>query len=133
MENKFSIGDKQIFEYTVQQKDVAAFDSGTVHNVYATFALIRDAEWAGRLFVLEMKEENEEGIGTFVSIKHVSPALIGQAVVFEAELTEINGNEIVCNVEVKVGNRLIAVGSTGQKIIKKDKLERLFKDIDGKD
>ena len=45
-----------------------------VHPFYSTFALGRDVEWACRQFVLEMKEEDEEGIGTFLNITHKSPA-----------------------------------------------------------
>jgi hypothetical protein len=41
------------------------FEGVNVHPVMATFSITRDAEWAGRIFVLAMKEEHEEGIGTF--------------------------------------------------------------------
>ena len=37
---------------------------GLVHTVLSTFALGRELEWAARLFVLEMKSVDEEGIGT---------------------------------------------------------------------
>ena len=58
----FEIGSQKYYSKLVEQADCAAFNSGLVHPVYATFALGRDAEWACRLFVLEMKEEEEEGI-----------------------------------------------------------------------
>ena len=81
---------------------MAAFESGTVHNVYATFALARDAEWSSRLFVLDMKEEHEEGIGTFVNLKHISPAFIGDVVRFEATIDEIEGNAVNCSIKASV-------------------------------
>ena len=62
MINIFKVGDKIQFTKVVEQNDTAAFNSSEVHPVYATFALGRDAEWACRLFVLEMKENDEEGI-----------------------------------------------------------------------
>jgi fluoroacetyl-CoA thioesterase len=65
MKNLFKIGDSKTFTKMVTTNDIAQFDEGTVHEVYGTFALGRDAEWSSRLFVLEMKEEDEEGIGTF--------------------------------------------------------------------
>jgi hypothetical protein len=68
----------------VLNEDCASFESGNVHPVYATFALGRDAEWACRLFVLEMKEAYEEGIGTFLTIHHKSPALVGSNVLFNS-------------------------------------------------
>lgn len=126
MKNIFSEGDKKSFRKKVTKEDTAAFDSGQVHPVYSTFALVRDAEWTCRLFVLEMKEEDEEGIGTMVKVEHLSPALLDSEVLFEATVKFIERNEIICTFEAKVGERLIAKGEQGQKILKKEKLEKLF-------
>ncbi|MGZ5282590.1 MAG: thioesterase family protein [Bacteroidia bacterium] len=126
MKNIFQPGDKKEFKRVVQPQDVAVFEAGLVHPVYATFALARDAEWACRMFVLEMKEEGEEGIGTFLTINHRSPALIGQEVVFEAEIKSIHKNEVICMFRACVGDRLIAEGETGQKVLKTEKLDSIF-------
>lgn len=127
--DKFHIGDTKTHHKVVAEDDVAAFDSGKVHPVYATFALARDAEWACRLFVLEMKEADEEGIGTFVTVEHISPALVGQTVTFVATIKELKGNSIVCTYTASVGNRLIAQGEQGQKIMKKERLKQLFSSL----
>lgn len=129
MKNTFVVGDKKHFSKTVLDTDTASFDSGEVHPVYATFALGRDAEWACRLFVLEMKEEHEEGIGAFLTIEHQSPALLGQKVDFEAEIIELSGNKINCKYTAKVGDRVVAIGTQGQKILPKQKLEHLFNSL----
>lgn len=126
MINPFSIGDTKTFTHKVVDSDAARFESGEVHNVYSTFALSRDAEWSGRLFVLEMKEAGEEGIGTGITVTHHSSALIGQEVVFTATLTEVNKNEVVIDYTAHVGDRLVGSGKTWQKILKKEKLDRLF-------
>jgi fluoroacetyl-CoA thioesterase len=126
MIQRFNVGDVKHYQKEVQQTDTATFNSGQVHPVYATFALGRDAEWACRLFVLDMKEADEEGIGTFLTIEHASPALLGTTINFTATLVKIEGNSIICTFEAYIGNRLIAKGQTGQKILKKEKLERLF-------
>jgi predicted thioesterase len=125
----FKIGDQKFFSKVVEQVDCAAFSSGMVHPVYATFALGRDAEWACRLFVLEMKENHEEGIGTFLNISHHSPALVGDKVEFIATVKSIHKNEIICSYIAKVGNRIIAEGEQGQKIIDKQKLEKIFEEL----
>lgn len=122
----FQVGSTKTFVKTVEQSDTATFDAGNVHPVYATFALGRDAEWACRLFVLEMKEDDEEGIGTFLKIEHASPALIGSTVVFEATLLSAVGNSVICSFTAKVGDRLVAFGETGQKILRKEKLNAIF-------
>ncbi len=126
MINSFRPGDEKIYEIDVEKKDTAAFESGEVHPVYATFALGRDAEWVCRLFVLEMKEDDEEGIGTFLTIQHHSPALLGSRVRFNARVKSVVGHEIICEYKAFVGDRLIASGEQGQKILKKEKIARLF-------
>lgn len=125
MINHFQKGDKKIFERTVMDADVARFDSGEVHPFYGTFALARDAEWSSRLFVLEMTEDHEEGIGTFVQVKHLSPAMVGDEVQFIATLREIKGNNVTCDIVARVGDRVIAECETGQKIITRDRLDQL--------
>jgi fluoroacetyl-CoA thioesterase len=129
MKSVFQIGDIKTFKKTVSEADIAQFDSGAVHSVYGTFALGRDAEWSSRMFVLEMKDEDEEGIGTFLNIAHLTPALIGQEVTFTAVIEKLEKNIIDCSVTAKVGDRIVAECRTGQKIIKKDKLNLLFESL----
>ncbi|RAJ83272.1 putative thioesterase [Chitinophaga dinghuensis] len=122
----FQPGDTKSFRRVVRQEDCATFESGNVHPVYATFALGRDAEWCCRLFVLEMKEEDEEGIGAALSVEHHSPALVGTTVEFKATVTHILHHTITCSYTAHVDGRLIASGTQVQKILKKDKLKLLF-------
>ncbi|MFN5545209.1 MAG: thioesterase family protein [Bacteroidota bacterium] len=126
MKAPFKPGDKKTFVKQVTAADTAAFESGAVHPVYATFALGRDAEWVCRLFVLDMKDGDEEGIGTFLYINHHSPALLGQEVLFTATYKDLIENQLICTFEANISGRLIASGETGQKILKKVKLETIF-------
>ena len=129
MKQLFEIGSRKNYIRTVESIDTAAFENGVVHSAYATFALARDAEWAGRLFVLDMKEADEEGIGTFVTVTHQSPALVGEQVVFEIVIDDLHKNVINCSYTARVGERLIAQGRTGQKILKRDKLNSIFEGL----
>lgn len=126
MKNPFNSGDKKQYIKVVSPDEKAEFETGTVHEVYSTFSLAKDAEWTTRQFVLEMKDEDEEGIGTFIEVNHHAPALIGSEVCFISYIEEVNGHEVVCSFEAKVGERLIASGRTGQKILKREKVIRLF-------
>ncbi|MCY7360503.1 MAG: hypothetical protein LH629_00315 [Ignavibacteria bacterium] len=126
MKNIFKPGDQKVFKRTVTASDTASFDSGTVHPVYATFALARDAEWCCRLFVLEIKDDDEEGIGTMVSVNHLSSALINQEVIIIATVKLILNNQIICTYTAYVNEREIANGEQAQKILKKEKLEKIF-------
>ncbi len=126
--NLFKKGDTKTHKIIAQQIDIAKFESGVVHNVYSTFALCRDAEWSGRLFVLEMKEAGEEGIGTSISVHHKSPAFVGDEVIFTAIFDEIKDDgEILNSFEAKVGARIIASGTQGQRILPKEKIDKIFK------
>lgn len=122
----FKSGDRKQYTKKVLPEDAAAFHGEVLHPVYATFALARDFEWSSRLFFIEMKEDDEEGVGTFLSIDHKSPAFIGSEVVITATVESIRGNELICTIEAKAGDTLIATGKTGQKMLKMEKLRKLF-------
>jgi len=127
---EFSSIDQQLsLSFDIGKNDCASFDGQNVHPVYATFALGRDAEWTCRQFVLQLMEEDEEGIGTQLTINHHSPALLGSKVIITAKIDSLTKNELICSYIVKVNDRLIAEGITGQKIIKKEKINQLFQAI----
>jgi len=129
MKNLFNINDKKQHVKIIGAADLASFDTGMVHPFCSTFVLAREMEWASRLFVLEMLDEDEEGIGTKLEINHLSPALEGEELLIEAVITSLEEHEIISSLEVKVGERVIARGITGQKILKKTKLANLIINI----
>lgn len=122
MKNIFKPGDKKETKMVVAAVDVAAFHGTVVHQVCSTFTLAREAEWTTRQFVLAMRDDDEEGIGTFITVNHKGPAFIGEEIEIAGKIEEINGHELICSFEAKVGDRLVADGKTGQKIFKKEKL-----------
>ena len=126
MKIPFKTGDTKTYLITIKESDVAAFHGKVVHSVCSTFALARNIEWSSRLFVLEMKEPDEEGIGTMLTIEHKSPAFVGEELMIEAKIENIKGNELICTYIASVGERIVAFGKTGQKVLKKKKIETLF-------
>lgn len=126
----FGQGDLKVHRFKVREEDLASFDAGLVHPVCSTFTLAREVEWAGRLFVLEMCEPHEEGIGTMLHIQHKSPAFIEEEVEIKAFYGELKHGELTCKVKVYVGNRLIATGMTGQKIMSREKINQIFTSLD---
>ena len=126
MKNIFKIGDRKEYRRVVDPGDVATFHGKIVHPVCATFALARDIEWTSRLFVLQMCDDDEEGIGTMLTVNHKSPAFVGEEIYISARVHAINGHELICSYEASVDDRLIATGQTGQKIFKKEKIDKLF-------
>jgi predicted thioesterase len=77
--------------------------------------------------VLDLREPDEEGIGTHVSIDHKNPAFIGEEIIFTARIEALEGGLLTCSYEARVGDRLIATGKTGQRVLKKERIEKIFK------
>ncbi|MCU0357546.1 MAG: hypothetical protein MUE95_08200 [Cyclobacteriaceae bacterium] len=113
-------------KYTVSPDDVAAFAGEVVHPVCATFTLAREIEWATRQYMLEWRDEDEEGIGTFLSIDHRSPAFVGEELLIESIVESVQRNELICSYIVRVNDRVVATGKTGQKVLKKDTINRIL-------
>jgi len=126
MKRLFVKGDQKVFRKTITDQDLASFHGETLHAVYSTFAIARDFEWSSRLFFIEMKEADEEGVGTFLQINHRSPAFSGEEVVIVATIDTMEGMELRCIIEARVNDRLIADGMTGQRMLKKERLKALF-------
>jgi len=126
MLNPFKKGDTKMYRFKVKSSDYAEFEAQSVHKVCSTFALAREIEWSTRLFVLDMLEMGEEGIGTSLTINHKAPAFLNEAVEIIATFEEISNQEIICSYKVQVGSRLVAEGQTGQRILPKDKIQEVF-------
>lgn len=126
MKRIFKAGDIKEYTTTVGPHDTATFHGSVVHPVYATFALARDVEWTTRQFVLDMKEEDEEGIGTYLEIRHLGPAFVGDTIIIRGRFETMVEDELICSFEAHVGRRIIARGKTGQKILKQEKINRIL-------
>lgn len=126
MKHIFNPGDKKQHHFKVEEKDFAMFNNVVVHELCSTFALAREIEWTSRKFVLEMMENDEEGIGTRLEIDHEAPAHYGEIIEIEAIVDKINGNELLCTFTAVSGNKTVAKGVTGQKILKKEKINQLL-------
>lgn len=126
MTNPFQPGDVQMYELTVRPQDFAVLNGKLIHPVLSTFALGQALEWTSRQFVEQMLEAGEEGIGTYLSVEHRAPAFEGETVEFQAIFEELNGTELICRVEARVGERLVASGRTGQRIVSSERLQARF-------
>ncbi len=117
------------YSKTITNSDIAAFQTGIVHAVYSTFAGARDAEYVCRLHVLATKKECDEGIGTFINIRHHAPAHVGEIIHYTSQYINTVRGEIHCKFEGKVNDKLIVSGTTGQRVLSKDKIKQLFNQL----
>lgn len=125
MKHIFKAGDTKEYRSVVKPQDVARFHGQTVHEVCSTFALAREVEWTTRQFAIDMKDENEEGIGTFLQIHHEGPAFVGEEILFRGIYEGMTDNELICSFEARVGDRMVARGKTGQKILTLEKIRSI--------
>lgn len=126
MRKIFTAGDIKEYKTVVKPQDVAAFHGVTVHEVCSTFALAREVEWTTRMFALEMKDADEEGIGTYLEIRHEGHARVGEEIVIKGVFETLTGVELTCTFEARVGDRMVARGKTRQKILTLDKIKSTF-------
>ena len=103
-----------------------AFDGVVVHQVYSTWALAHHMELAARKVLTPHLEENEEGIGTHLSIDHLSPTPVGKTVRILATCVEVDDERVTCELEAWQGDRLIGRGRQVQRVMPKNVLHSLI-------
>ncbi|MEW9104972.1 thioesterase family protein [Paenibacillus sp.] len=114
------------FSVTVTPDMHPAFDGTTIHEVMSTVTMIYYMEKAGRKMIVPFLEEEEEGSGFALDIKHVGPAVDGQEVTFRAVCTEVGAKRIVCEVTAETRINLVGKGTFTQAIFDKETMaERL--------
>lgn len=123
----FQKGARKLHSFIVDEKDLATFQGQVLHRVCSTYKLGQEMEWSSRLFMLDLIDEDEEGVGTMLHIEHLAPAFVGDEVEVIAIFDSFEQKHLLCDIEVKVGDRWIAKGRTGQRLLSKDKLQEVFK------
>jgi fluoroacetyl-CoA thioesterase len=94
---------------------------GPVHPVYATYSMAKHFEEAGRKLLLRHLEPGEAGIGSRVSVEHLAPAWVGDALRVTARCVEVRGNRLSCAcVAVDAGGRELGRGTTEQVVLPED-------------
>jgi len=133
MKHLLPTGFQKIYSFVVAQEHMAQFQQGIVHKVCSTFALAQAMEWASRLILLDMIDDDEDGVGNYLEIEHHSPAFSSEKVQVTAEILALKANKLECLVNVQAGDRCIARGKTVQTILKKSKIRSIFDPVQRRD
>ncbi|MGY1694283.1 thioesterase family protein [Geodermatophilus sp. SYSU D00814] len=117
-------GESAVLDVVVTAAMTVDFDElGRVHPVYATYAMAKHFEEAGRKLLLAHLEPGEAGVGTAVSVEHLAPAWVGDRVRVTATCTQVQGNRLTCALTaVDAHGRLLGRGTTGQAVLPEDVL-----------
>jgi predicted thioesterase len=126
MRPSLKVGNMAEVTITVTEAMCPAFDGVVVHRVYSTWSMAHHMELAARLVLAPHLEDHEEGIGSHLSIDHVSPAPLGHRVRVIATATELHGSTLVCEVIAYDGERVVGRGKQVQRILPKATLHALI-------
>ncbi|WP_027417035.1 thioesterase family protein [Aneurinibacillus terranovensis] len=117
------------FSIIVEESMMPAFDGEVVHPVLSTVSMIYYMEKAGRYVILPYLEDDEEGAGFSIDIKHIGPAVVGQVVRFKAVCTEVNEKRVVCEVTAHTNLNIVGQGSFIQAFFKKTDMAKRIERI----
>ena len=119
------VGESAVLDVVVTPEMTVRFDElGPVHPVYATYSMAKHFEEAGRKLLLQYLEPGEAGIGRSVSVEHLAPAWVGDAVRVTATCVEVRGNRLTCECTAVDGSgRARGRGTTVQAVLPHDVLE----------
>jgi len=127
MKSTLAVGSETAQRVIVDESRVISF-MGDDCRVYATPRIINDVEYACRNLLLPHLDPGEDSVGTRVNVEHVGPALLGDEVVIEVRLAEIDGRRLTFAASVKTGGDEVLRGTHERFIVNVDKVrERLLK------
>ena len=130
MKSTIAIGNTSEIEFEVVQSMAPTFHGKQVHPVCSTWDLAHQFELAARYALEPHLESHEQGIGAELLVKHLKPAPIGKRVTVCATITSLDATTVVCEIEAKVGDSLIATGSQVQRVLPSDKIRDLIQNAE---
>lgn len=124
MREGFDPGIVRELAFEVTEEMCPDFDGVVVHRCCSTWTMVHQMEIAARMVLVDFLDDDEEGIGSHISVDHLSPIAVGRTARVRAELTEVSGNRVVCEVTAYEGDRLLAKGRQVQVVMSKQRLRR---------
>jgi len=116
MKPLLKVGSEAVVTIDVSEAMCPAFDGVVVHRVCSTWDMAHHMEVAARKVLAPHLDDDEEGIGSHLSIDHVAPAPVGSTISVRAEAVEVDGSTLVCTVEARDANDTTAVLATGRQV-----------------
>ena len=119
------VGESAVLDVVVTPEMTVHFDElGPVHPVYATYSMAKHFEEAGRKLLLRYLEPGEAGIGSALSVEHLAPSWVGDAVRVTARCADVRGNRLTCEcTAVDAAGRVLGRGTTVQAVLSEETLQ----------
>ncbi|AST91796.1 thioesterase family protein [Sutcliffiella cohnii] len=113
-------------EITVTPKMFAQFEGNIVHPVYSTVSMVYHMELVSRQIILPFLENEEEGMGAEVTVKHIQPCKEGIVLSFKATVIKYDGKYIATRIEVFNKTQLVGEGEVKQVVLLKEKIKTII-------
>lgn len=131
MKPALQVGNTADVTITVTRDMCPAFDSVVVHYVYSTWSMAHHMELAARAVLAPHLDEEEEGIGSHLSIDHIAPAPMGHRVRLRATAIELGPSTLVCEIIAyhqhhDGSESVIGRGKQVQRVLPKEKLRAII-------
>ncbi len=126
MKPSLQVGNTAEVTALVTESMCPAFDGVIVHRLYSTWSMAHHMELAARKVLAPHLDEDEEGIGSSLSIEHLAPTPVGHTVRIVAEATDVDDTTVVCALTAYDGDRLAGRGRQVQRVLPKRKLKALI-------
>lgn len=127
MKEGLEIGDSTSFTVEVTKDMFAQFEGEVVHPAYSTVSMVYHMEWISRQLLVPYLEEHEEGMGSAVNVKHISPSGLGTTIEVKAIVTSVKKKELITEVELRNEYGLIGKGEVKQTVLPEKIIEEKLK------
>jgi fluoroacetyl-CoA thioesterase len=127
METSLQVGNTATHTFLVTQEMQPIFEAKIIHPVCSTWDMAHQFEVVARKTLEPHLSKGEQGIGSFLSIEHRSPAPLGEQVHIEAIVTECDPSTLMCSITARIGSRVCATGKQIQRILPSSTINELIK------
>ncbi|WP_409305853.1 thioesterase family protein [Peribacillus sp. SCS-155] len=121
-------GQKAFFECLVTPHMFAQFEGNLIHPAYSTATMVYHMEYTSRKLILPYLDEDEEGMGASVNIRHLAPAAENNKIQFIAIISRLDKNIVYSEVEARNEKGMIGTGTVVQIILPKKEIARRLED-----
>lgn len=122
-------GNSTSFAVDVTEDMFAQFEGNIVHPAYSTVSMVYHMEWISRKLLIPYLEDDEEGMGAAVTMKHIAPSGLGTTIEVSAVVTEVKEQELVTKVELSNEYGLVGKGEVKQGILPKHLINNKLKKV----
>ena len=125
MKNSLVAGISTTTKILVDRERTIAF-MGDEGRVYGTPSMILDIEYIARNWLLDHLDDNEDTVGTHISLDHVAATVENDSIEITLTVEEINGRAIKLIAQVKDSLEVVGKGVHNRFVVDKEKtFERL--------